>query len=324
MVSARTLRTSLKLLTDITSRTHNAEIAPHANAIWRKHLQVENPLWKHVEVKAFTLRRDDDAAHVMAIIDSRLPDLGLVGFFGATSHELGVEVLGRAGEWLKARGLKDVYGPINGTITRDYRFNLADDYKIPGEPVNPTWYIDVFRSAGFEVFNRYVSGIAKFAQLYVRLVTRKKPIAGYEHVTLRHFDPRRRTQNIATYHTLMNEIFPHQSIYCPVITLEERLYNLSDFDPDYCYFLYDGKRVIGFIVAHPHEGNLILKTIALLPEYRGKKLADILVRRVHEQAKQDGLKASVYSTIRVGNAVYRARRPGVRIYRQYVTMHKSL
>lgn len=322
MVSARTLKASLQLLTEITSKTHNVEIAPQANTVWRKHLQAENPLWQHVEVRVFRIKRQGGMAHVMAIIDRRLPDLGLVGFFGATTVESGVEVLDMACSWLKQRGLKDAYGPINGTITRDYRFNLSDDYKIPGEPVNPTWYVDVFRAAGFDTFNHYVSGIARYAQLYVRLVTSRKPEAGHEHIEMRRFDPRRRAQNLKIYHELMNAIFTKQSIYCPVITLEERAYNVGGFDAGYCYFLYDGKKAIGFIVAHPHKGNLILKTIALLPEYRGKKLSDIMVRRVHEQAKRDRLKASIYSTIRVGNAVYRARRSGVRIYREYVTLHK--
>ena len=328
MVSKYSLETSLKFLTQITSQSHSADLAVVANAIWQKHLQPQNPFWKHVVAKTFKVKNMSGTAHVMAIIDSRLPNLGLVGFFGATTKEAGAAVLEQASVWLKQQGLAEIYGPINGTITSDYRFNLAEDYQIPGEPVNPAWYITVFEAAGFVVFNHYVSGIAGHPYLYVRLVTSKRPAAGYEHMSLRPFDSQYAKQNLASYHKLMNAIFPAQSIYCPVITLEERAYNMFGsaplFNPNYCYFLDDGKKPVGFIVAYPSENKLILKTIGLLPEYRGKKLADLLVRQVHEQAKRDGLKAAVYSTIRVGNAVHKLKRPGVKIYRRYVTMSKTL
>lgn len=328
MVSQHSLKTSLTLLTDITNQTHSAELGKVANAIWQKQLNPSNPLWQHVATQIFSVQNKTGSAHVMALVDARMPKLGLVGFFGATTVESGVEVLRQACDWLKQRGLTDAYGPINGTITGDYRFNLSEDYRISGEPVNPSWYIDVFRLAGFAVFNRYISGIARHPYLYIRFVTSKKPVAGYEHISLRPFDPKRSKQNLATYHKLMNAIFPAQSIYCPTITLQERAYNMAGpsplFYPKYCYFLSDKAETIGFIVAYPQADKLILKTIGLLPEYRGKKLSDLLVRRVHDQAKHDGLKTVVYSTIRVGNAVHKMKRPGVKIYRRYITLHKSL
>ncbi len=126
----------------------------------------------------------------------------------------------------------------------------------------------------------------------------------------------------------MNAIFPHNSIYCPVITWEERVYNVADhdpiFDPNYSYFLEDNGKAIGFIVAYPYQQNLIVKTIGLLPEYRNKNLSGILIKKVHDKANADGLKAAIYSTIRVGNAVYNMKRPGVRVFRRYMTMHKAL
>ncbi len=336
MVSRRSLKTSLNALVEITNKTHKTDIAPIANAIWRKQLQYNNPLWKHVDAQAFMVQhKDGSTAHVMAMVDQRLPKLGLVGFFGATNVELGVEVLQQACEWLKNRhGIKDVYGPINGTITCSYRFNLDNDYAIPGEPVNPVWYVEVFKQAGFNVFNRYVSGVAKHAMLYIKFVTRKKPAKGYRHIILQPFAAEnsamagKPSPNLKIYHQLMNDIFPLNSIYCPVISLEERAYNMAGsehtFDPRYCFFAYDGKRPVGFIVAFAHNGNLVLKTVGLLPEYRGKKLSDLLVRRVHEQAKKDGLKSAVYSTIRTTTQVYKMKRPGVRVFRRYITMHKAI
>lgn len=320
--------TSLNQLLEITSRSHNDHIRPVADSIWRKHLDPENPLWKYVEARSFTAAAKNHQAHVLAMTDRRLPGIGLVGFFGCTDISGGAEVLNQACKWLYSRkGIKKIYGPINGTITRDYRFNLKDDYRIPGEPVNPVWYIDAFKQAGFDVFNRYVSGISRHYQIFTKPFIRR-PSDEYSHLKLRAFDVTHQLEDLKTYHDLMNIIFLPQSIYCPEISFEERVFNMAGskpiFDPEYSYFLDDDGGAIGFIIAFPYEGRLVVKTLGLLPEYRGKRLAGLLIKKVHDQADKDGLKAAVYSTIREGNAAYRMKRPGVRIYRRYVTMCKSM
>jgi GNAT superfamily N-acetyltransferase len=323
------LEPSLRQLLAITSKTHNEQILPIANSIWQKHFQEENPLWRHIVAQPFYIHNNTGEAHVMAIYDKRLPGIGMVGFFACTDKGAGVKVLQQACQWLKEKyGLRNVYGPIDGTITRDYRFNLDDDYKIPGEPVNPKWYPDVFQQAGFKVYNHYVSGIAKHYRLFIKFYTAQKPSKKYSHVILRPFNTGNQLGDLKIYHNLMNVIFPYNSIYCPVLSWEERVYNLAGkdpiFDPKYTFFLEDKSQAIGFIVAHSYNKQLILKTIGLLPEYRGKHLSGMLIKKVHEQASQDGLEEAIYSTIRVGNAVYKMKRPGVQVFRRYVTMQKNL
>lgn len=323
------LKSSLKLLTATTKQSHNHHIQAEAIAIWQHYFRPQNPLWKHIVAKPFVIDGPHGSAHVMAMTDKRLPGKGLVGFFACTNVAVGAQVLQLANAWLKEQpGVTDVYGPINGTITRDYRFNLDDDFQIPGEPVNPSWYIDAFKQAGFKVFNRYVSGIAKHYQVFIKFKTMRKPSAEYAHIVLKPFSMGKQTKDLKTYHRLMNEIFPHNSIYCPVLSWEERVYNMGDhrplFDPKYSFFLEDNGTAIGFIVAYPYQQKLIVKTIGLLPQYRKKNLSGLLIKKVHDQAEKDGLSAAVYSTIRVGNAVYRMKRPGVKVYRRYVTLHKAL
>lgn len=323
------LDSSLAQLMAITEKTHNEQILPVAKAIWEKHLKSENPLWEHIIAQPFKINGREGSAYVMAMVDKRLPGIGLVGFFACTNISAGSKVLKQAAEWLKYQhGIKNIYGPINGTITRDYRFNLSDDYRVPGEPVNPAWYIDAFREAGFKVFNRYVTGISKHYQLFIKFITMRRPAPEYAHVVVRPLNTDRQINDLKIYHELMNAIFPHNSIYCPVLSWEERVYNVADqnpiFNPNYTYFLEDKDKSIGFIVAYPYRQNLIVKTIGLLPEYRSKNLSGLLLKKVHDQAEKDGLKAAIYSTIRVGNAVYKMKRPGVKVYRKYITMHKAI
>lgn len=322
------LKSSLDQLNVITKETHKEQIYSVAISIWNKHLQPENPLWKFVTAQSFSIDDVGGTAHAMAFVDKRLPTLGMIGFFACSNVQAGAKVIQQGANWLKEKhGIKKVYGPINGTITRDYRLNLSDDFYFPGEPVNPLWHVDAFDKAGFKVFNRYVSGISKNYQLFMKLLVRK-PSKEYSHIIVRPFDIKDQLTDLKIYHTLMNAIFPSQSLYCPVISWEERVYNIADsdpiFNPNYTYFLEDNNHVIGFIVAYPYNRQLILKTIGLLPEYRGKHLSGLLLRRVHDQATQDGLEAVIYAMVRVGNSAYKMMRPGVKVYRKYVTMYKNL
>jgi GNAT superfamily N-acetyltransferase len=321
------LDASLAALIEITQKSYPKECAPIANSQWAWHLQPENPLWKHVEHKAFIVEDGNDLAHSMAIIDPRLNGIGIIGYFVATSVNAGIKVVTKACEWLKDKGIKDVYGPINGTITADYRFNTMEDYVIPGEPVNPTWYIDVFNRVGFSTYNNYVSGYVAHPYAYIKLAMTGRGTYDTA-LTLRAFDSSQTEKTLNLYHSLMNAIFPANSVYCPVISFDERKYNVeksgTTFDGRYCYFAYHDDIPVGFIVSYPYKGSLLIKTIGVVPEYRGKRISNLLVHRVHEIAKEDGLKTAIYSTIRETTNVYKMRRPGVKVYRRYVTMHRAI
>ncbi len=319
------LTTSLAQLNEITNRAYNESIRSVALSLWDKDLRIENPQWKFINAKPFYIKTRTGSAHVMAMVDKRLPNVGIVGYFACTDSASGSQVLIQAAEWLnKNFGLKNIYGPINGTLPNDYRLNLEDDYCFPGEPVNPKWHIDAFSEAGFEVFNHYASGISKHSELLMKFFI-KKPKKGYENLTVRSFDTAHFKRDFKKYHDLRNAIFPLQSIYCPAISVEERTYNAGGkFDADYTYFLVDNMREVGFIMAYSYNGNLIVKTIGLLPEYRGKRLTGLLLEPVHDKAQKNGLKAAIYGMVRVGNTAYNFRRPGVKVFRKYVTMHKQL
>jgi hypothetical protein len=319
------LETSRRRLDEITNASFNEQIRPVALAVWKKHLSTNNPQWKYISAKPFYIKNKTGAAHVMAIIDKRLPNIGIVGYFACTNTGAGAEVLSQAVEWLKhSHGLRDVYGPINGTLPSDYRLNLSDSFSFPGEPVNPKWHIEAFDLAGFKVFNRYVSGLSKQYLTLMKLIVRK-PKKGFEHMTVRPFDLDNQVRDFKIYHELRNAIFPFQSVYCPAISLEERIYNSSGkFDPCYTYFLVDKSHEVGFVMAYAFENKLIMKTIGILPEYRGKRLKGLLIKPIREQAKKEGLEACIYGMVRVGNKIHKTRGPGVRIFRKYITMHRSM
>ena len=300
------IQTSLQQLNLITDSVYNEDIRWVALNKWKKDLNPSNPQWRFLSIRSFIATDKNGSAHVMAMIDERLPGKGLVGYFACTHSDIGKEVLNQACDWFKAqKNISCVYGPINGTLPNDYRLNLDDNYVFPGEPVNPKWHIDAFHKAGFTVFNRYASGKLKHFNFWLKLTFRKRNIHASKY-KIRAFNNKEDSEaDFKKYHDLRNRIFPFQSTYCPAISLEERIYNSDNkFDPKYTYFLTDNDLEVGFIMAYIYSNQLILKTIGLLPEYRSRGLSGFLLKPVHNQASKDGITTAIYGMIRAGNKVY--------------------
>jgi len=319
------LRDSLSLLNTITRKSYNDKICDVALAFWEKNLQAQNPQWKYVRFKSFRVDGSRGKAHVFAMVDRRLPSMGIVGYFACTNTEVGTEVLNSACKWLKdVHTVKDVYGPINGTLPNDYRINLSDDFVFPGEPVNPSWYLEAFTAAGFSEFNRYGSGRLRYFNIVLRGAFKHK-YSIEESFSVRPFVGGVKGNDFKKYHELRNRIIPQQSIYCPSISLEERIYNSSGkFDPKYTFFLLDGQKEVGFVMAYIYEQRLILKTIGILPKYRGMHLSRLLLEPIHKNAAKEGAKTAIYAMVREGNEVHRRKHPLARVFRHYVTMRKSV
>lgn len=319
----RELELSLARLCAIARRSYPEQIRHIAIKQWEWQLRADNPQWRYVAFKSFHDEREGQKAQVFAMYDARIPHAGIVGYFACTDADIGAAVLKKASVWLKKTyKIQDVYGPINGTLPNDYRLNTDDDYSFPGEPVNPSWHIDAFHKAGFEVFNRYGSARLKHYRTLLRFAF-PAPRKQYRHMHIRSFSNSDFEKDFKTYHELRNQIFPYQSVYCPAISLEERKYNApGKFDPSYAYFLVDDTREVGFIMAYPYKNQLVLKTIGLLPAYRGKRLANLLLKQVHDQAHKDRLTSVVYAMVREGNSVHRNKHPLAKVFRRYVTMRK--
>jgi hypothetical protein len=98
------------------------------------------------------------AARAVATVNPDLHDrdgtpVGTIGSFAAEGEGAGLEVLAAAGEWLRGRGLRRVFGPMNGDLWRGYRFMTRGFDRPPllGEPRNPATYPAIFERAGFRV-----------------------------------------------------------------------------------------------------------------------------------------------------------------------------
>jgi hypothetical protein len=92
-----------------------------------------------------------DEGRIAAIVHPKLP-FGQLGYFEAATEEAARSLIASGLEWLRARGLKEVVGPMNGGAHRLHRF-LVEGFERPPflfEPRNPPEHPRWFEASGFQ------------------------------------------------------------------------------------------------------------------------------------------------------------------------------
>ncbi len=324
----KTFDESLDLMESIAKSIYEDRSKDYALQIWRRGLSSKNPSWKYIDFKVHSSDAGKERAHVLSMIDKRLPAIGFVGYFAADSVQSGADVLKKACEALKMKGIQNVYGPIDGIIINNYRLNYAPDVLFPGEPVNPLLHFECFKQAGFRDFNSYQSGMSSLKNTRLLELFKRPPVDKFPDVKLRDFDQSDFKNEFSKLIDLVNDIFPSQSVYCSEYSNAEFFYIFGDqrhmFNSRYCIFLEDKGRPVGAIFSYPHNDSLIIKTVGVKKKYQGSGISKLLIKEIHKRAREDGLKSAIYALVRDNNRISKMRRPGVKTVRKYATMKKEL
>lgn len=91
-----------------------------------------------------------DEGRLAALVDVRLP-FGQLGYFEAATEDAARGLIAAGLEWLRARGVKQVVGPMNGGAHRLHRFQVTGFERPPFlfEPRNPPEHPRWFEASGF-------------------------------------------------------------------------------------------------------------------------------------------------------------------------------
>lgn len=118
-----------------------------------------NPFYRHASRALFVARRDGRPVGRVAAIENRAHNRchdDRVGFFGffecADDPEAAGALLGRAEEWLRARGLTSSRGPVSPSMNHEAGL-LVDGFETPSvvmTPWNPRYYGRMVESAGYD------------------------------------------------------------------------------------------------------------------------------------------------------------------------------
>jgi GNAT superfamily N-acetyltransferase len=294
----------------------------------------KNPSFKFIEILNFIAYRSNEViGHISAMVDKRLGDsIGLIGFYECIEDEnLSRELIESATNNLKNRGCKLIRAPIDLTIWHPYRFvvNQKDSFIL--EPITKDYYIKQFENQGFKIESEFGSGERTN---YETILPYTKP--SYDLLLKEGFKIEKVTrENLEKASLLMLEIakktFTDSWSYVE-ISKEEYLFLYQDtIDMLHNLLLEivynpEGK-AIGFcssIYDPINKRNMILKSIAILPEYQNKKIGAALIYSQHKEAKEKGILKIIYALVRMGNVVTKLPYPGITIFRKYVGLEKEI
>jgi len=223
-------------------------------------------------------------------------DKGYIGCCEMPNKDYGKQQLGEYIKQLRDAGYKKIVAPINGDTWHMYRLVSwsSGEPAFPLEPQNPLWYNDVYEECGFRPLKKYRSD--KFSIASVGLLPSTD-------ATLRFRDYR--DGDLELIYKISMHGFNDNFLYND-ITFEEfgRLYQpvLSMIDNELVVIAEVDNVPAGFIFSFPAGERLILKTTAVLPEFRSQGIGTKMVNHVLLVGKNKGLKTAVAALIADGNS----------------------
>jgi GNAT superfamily N-acetyltransferase len=263
---------------------------------------------------------------------------GVIGHYAAVSAVAGSALLAAACRDLTAQGCTLALGPMDGNTWRSYRLVTRSSLR-PAfflEPDSPQEWADHFEISGFQTLASYFSAqtgclgdpapsAPDFSSRLIRRGIRLRPLE------LGNF-----TGEVRRIFPLCLESFKDNLLFSP-ITEEEFVTMYRPLRP----YLVAGlswvaehrKACIGFVFAFPdilqaqkggEVDTVVLKTLAVAPNFRGIGLGHALLAACQKSAHGLGYRHVIHALIREGNISERISAHYARPIRSYALFAKEL
>lgn len=225
-------------------------------------------------------------------------------------------LLDQAAEWARAQGVTRLVGPVDISTWFPYRLAVSRDSTVPAprmfswEPVNPPQYpeyfgefgmaeIQAYHSHGFSAAtpDGYLPGYEIFKRTYDYALAQGFRIRPFDRARLEDRD-------LPILHQMSHSIFKDAFLFEPLpFPLFAGVYTVAlqkfDFSPSRIAESPDGKPA-GFLFAFFDDDHVIIKTVAVLPEFQKMMLSSALLCPVAETARARGVRHGVSALIRSG------------------------
>lgn len=246
-----------------------------------------------------------------ANVSATEPSRGMIGFYEcALDHPARAEIhgalLSAAEAWLKERGVKTAYGPVDYQTWFPYRFRTFAEPGTPDfgwEPLQPDAYTELWRSSGFTMADRYSSRctpdlpsiVAATESHHDRCVA-----AGFR------ARPFRVGKDFAEELPFVQDI-NRKSFQSGFLTepIDPRAYDqlyvpqFASVDMKYCLFTLnpEGKE-IGYFFAFGDQDHFIVKTVATATEYQKHGVGAFGLHVAMKMAVRDGFEFSIAALVK--------------------------
>ena len=217
-------------------------------------------------------------------------------------------------EELKKRGIKTIIGPLNGTTWNTYRY-VTDKRNYPPflmEPFNEDYYVELFEKIGFKALAYYISTIMENMNPVQRghlskKIEKLKKFDYYKDITVKSAENEDLMAVLNKVYDLTIEAFKNNFLYSELdreIFLKMYMSYEDKIVKKFFKILYLKDELIGYVFGIPDYAELeykgkietmILKTIAISPQYNGKGMGYILIDELVKEAEKSGYKNVIYA-----------------------------
>ncbi len=263
--------------------------------------------------------------------------IGTIGNLELSNLENSIELINRCIQILKEKGITKIVGPMNRTTWGEYRavkYNSGEP-KFLLENVASERFNEVFIESGFKEMYTYTSTKGRIEDAYIpSILSDIEETINSNGITLRKFNKDEWKQDLKKIFSVALYGFSNNPLYTDVpeeVFLEQYSKYIQMCDTDFVYIAEKDDKAIGFLFSMPdfNEGQnpktLILKTIAVLPEYENLSLGSLMLEKVRKTAVDKGFKEWIFAFMYKNNTSQRmAKRNHTQVIREYVLYEKDI
>ena len=223
-------------------------------------------------------------------------------------------------EELKKEGIETIIGPLNGTTWNTYRYVTEKGNRRPFllEPWNEDYSVSLFEKLDFNHLAGYISTVMEGMDSDGRRnlnkkIEKLKKFDYYKDIKVESAENKDIMTVLNKVYDLTVEAFKNNFLYSKLekeIFLKMYLSYEDKIIKKFFKMLYLKDELIGYVFGIPDYTELgykekidtiILKTIAVSPEYNGKGMGYILINSLIEEAEKEGYENVIYALMHESN-----------------------
>ena len=223
-------------------------------------------------------------------------------------------------EELKKEGIETIIGPLNGTTWNTYRYVTEKGNGRPFllEPWNEDYSVSLFEKLGFKPLAGYISTVMEGMNSNGRKnlnkkIEKLKKFDYYKDIRVESAENKDLLKVLNKVYDLTVEAFKNNFLYSELereIFLKMYMSYEDKIVKKFFKMLYLKGELIGYVFGIPdytelgYKGKIdtiILKTIAVSPEYNGKGMGYILINSLVEEAEKEGYENVIYALMHESN-----------------------
>ena len=223
-------------------------------------------------------------------------------------------------EELKKEGIETIIGPLNGTTWNTYRYVTEKGNGRPFllEPWNEDYSVSLFEKLGFKPLAGYISTVMEGMNSNGRKnldkkIEKLKKFDYYKDTRVESAENKDLLKVLNKVYDLTVEAFKNNFLYSELereIFLKMYMSYEDKIVKKFFKMLYLKGELIGYVFGIPDYAELgykgkidtiILKTIAVSPEYNGKGMGYILINSLIEEAGKEGYENVIYALMHESN-----------------------